>query len=75
MEYRCIRWPGRPGRCTPATGNGALTVTLSSTFVAFGFAHFRFRGRNVLFDLVLATMMPPTAVTMIPTTWSGTGWG
>jgi multiple sugar transport system permease protein len=44
----------------------ALTVTLSSAFVAFGFAYFRFPGRNVLFGLVLATMMLPTAVTMIP---------
>jgi multiple sugar transport system permease protein len=53
----------------------ALAVTLSSAFVAFGFAYFRFPGRNLLFGLVLATMMLPTAVTMIPTTWSGTGSG
>ncbi|TQM57912.1 carbohydrate ABC transporter permease [Humibacillus xanthopallidus] len=44
----------------------ALTVTLSSAFVAFGFAYFRFRLRGVLFGLVLATMMLPGAVTMIP---------
>jgi len=44
----------------------ALTVTLSSAFVAFGFAYFRFRFRGVLFGLVLATMMLPGAVTMIP---------
>src|SRR5215212_600442 len=44
----------------------ALAVTLSSAFVAFGFAYFRFPGRNLLFGLVLATMMLPTAVTMIP---------
>jgi multiple sugar transport system permease protein len=53
----------------------ALPVTLSSAFVAFGFAYFRFPGRSLVFGLVLATMMPPAAVTMIPTTWSGTGWG
>jgi len=45
---------------------GALAVTVSSTAVAFGFAHFRFRGRDALFGLVLATMMLPGAVTMIP---------
>jgi multiple sugar transport system permease protein len=45
----------------------ALTVTVSSAFVAFGFAYFRFPGRNVLFGLVLSTMMLPGAVTMIPT--------
>ncbi|WP_217809741.1 carbohydrate ABC transporter permease [Micromonospora sp. NBS 11-29] len=45
----------------------AVTATLSSAWVAFGFAYFRFPGRNLLFGLVLATMMLPFAVTMIPT--------
>lgn len=44
----------------------ATAVTLSSALVAFGFAYFRFRHRNLLFGLVLATMMLPGAVTMIP---------
>lgn len=44
----------------------ATTVTISSSMVAWGFAYFRFRGRNLLFGLVLATMMLPGAVTMIP---------
>jgi multiple sugar transport system permease protein len=44
----------------------AVTVTLSSAVVAFGFAYFRFPGRNLLFGLVLATMMLPQAVTVIP---------
>lgn len=44
----------------------AGTVTLSSAVVAFAFAYFRFPGRNVLFTLVLSTMMLPTAVTLIP---------
>ena len=44
----------------------ALAVTLSSAVVAFGFAYFRFPGRSFLFGLVLATMMLPFAVTMIP---------
>ena len=47
-------------------GVGALLVTFSSAMVAFAFAYFRFPGRNVLFGLVLATMMLPGAVTMIP---------
>jgi multiple sugar transport system permease protein len=45
---------------------GALLVTFSSAMVAFSFAYFRFPGRNLLFGLVLATMMLPGAVTMIP---------
>jgi multiple sugar transport system permease protein len=44
----------------------AITVTLSSAAVAYGFARFQFRGRSVLFGLVLATMMLPGAVTMVP---------
>lgn len=52
-----------------------VTVTLSSSLVAWGFAHYRFRGRNLLFGLVLASMMIPGAVTMIPTylIWDGLG--
>ena len=44
----------------------AVTVTISSAVVAFAFAYFRFPGRNLLFGLVLASMMLPGAVTMIP---------
>jgi multiple sugar transport system permease protein len=44
-----------------------LTVTISSALVAWGFARYRFRGRNLLFGLVLASMMIPGAATMIPT--------
>lgn len=44
----------------------ATTVTISSASVAWGFAYFRFPGRNLLFGLVLATMMLPGVVTMIP---------
>jgi len=42
-------------------------VTISSAMVAWGFSYFRFKGRNLLFGVVLATMMLPGAVTMIPT--------
>lgn len=53
----------------------ATTVTISSAMVAWGFSYFRFRGRNALFVLVLATMMLPGAVTMIPTflIWNALG--
>lgn len=44
----------------------SVAVTLSSAVVAFGFAYFRFRGRRLLFGLVLATMMLPGVVTLIP---------
>jgi multiple sugar transport system permease protein len=43
-----------------------VTVTISSAMVAWGFSYFRFRGKDALFGVVLATMMLPGAVTMIP---------
>jgi multiple sugar transport system permease protein len=54
----------------------AITVTLSSALVAFGFAYFRFPYRGLLFGILLATMMLPGAVTMIPTflIWDFLGW-
>jgi multiple sugar transport system permease protein len=53
----------------------AVTVTISSSLVAWGFSYFKFPGRNALFGLVLATMMLPGAVTMIPTflIWNALG--
>jgi multiple sugar transport system permease protein len=52
-----------------------VAVTMSSALVAWGFAHYRFRGRNFLFGLVLASMMIPGAATMIPTylIWNSLG--
>jgi multiple sugar transport system permease protein len=49
----------------------SLTIVLTSlvlnSWAAYGFAKFRFRGAGTLFLLVLATMMIPGQVTMIPT--------
>jgi multiple sugar transport system permease protein len=44
----------------------ATTVTFSSALVAFAFSYFRFPGRNLLFALVLGTLLLPGTVTMIP---------
>jgi len=63
------------GNTAVVTVLSAALVTLSSAMVAWGFAYFRFRRRDLLFGLVLATMMLPGAVTMIPTflIWNGLG--
>lgn len=47
-----------------------------SALVAFGFARFEFKGRNAMFMVMLATMMLPYEVTMIPTfmAWSSLGF-
>lgn len=43
-----------------------LGAVLSSAIVAYGFARLKFRGREVLFMLMIATMALPSQVTMIP---------
>lgn len=39
---------------------------ISCSLVAYGFARFEFKGKNILFMIMLATMMIPWDVTMIP---------
>lgn len=57
----------------PALANTIVITTLcvagqviSCSLVGFGFARFRFRGRAILFMVMLSTMMLPGQVTMIP---------
>ncbi|MFC5406099.1 carbohydrate ABC transporter permease [Cohnella soli] len=49
------------------TAISVIIPTLTSAFVGFGFARLRGPGKNVLFLLMLSTMMLPTIVTQIPT--------
>ena len=46
---------------------GTIGTLLSCVTVAYGFARFRFPGRNLLFLLLLSTIFLPAAVTLIPT--------
>jgi multiple sugar transport system permease protein len=48
---------------------------VSGSLVAYGFARFRFPGRNVLFMLVLGTLMIPFHAYMIPRLWVMTRLG
>ena len=48
--------------CIPVT----IFTVISSAFVAYGFSRIRWRGRETLFYLCLATMMIPWQVTMVP---------
>ncbi len=43
-----------------------IGVTISSAIVAYGFSRIRWKGRDALFFVCLATMMVPYAVTMVP---------
>lgn len=48
---------------------------LSASFIAFGFARLKFRGKNFWFAMLLSTMMIPQTVLMIPQflIWQGVG--
>ncbi|GAA4491416.1 carbohydrate ABC transporter permease [Microbacterium panaciterrae] len=45
----------------------SVLTTASSATIGFAFARLRGRGRNVLFGVLLATMMVPAVATLIPT--------
>lgn len=49
---------------------------LSCSMVAFGFAKFKAKGKNILFMVLLSTMMVPQTVTLIPSymLYSKLGW-
>ena len=51
-------------------------TVLSCSLVAYGFARIRWPGRDIVFLILLATMMLPTQVTFIPlyVTFSKLGW-
>jgi multiple sugar transport system permease protein len=53
-----------------------LGAVLSSALVAYGFARFRFPGKNILFVILIATIILPFQVTLIPTYTAFTkiGW-
>ncbi len=51
-------------------------AVLSSALVAYGFARFRFPGKNILFVILIATIILPFQVTLIPTyaAFTKLGW-
>lgn len=53
-----------------------LGQILSSSLVAFGFSRMQFKGREFLFVLLIATLMVPAQVTLIPlfTIYKSLGW-
>lgn len=48
------------------TGVQIVGELLSCTMVAYGFARYRFWGRDFLFAVLLATMMLPNAIVLVP---------
>lgn len=59
-------WPEWFMNTTIITVFGVAGTVLSASLVAYSFARLRWRFRDTLFSIVLATMMLPSVVTMIP---------
>lgn len=57
-------------------GGVMIGTLLSCSFTAYGFARLRAPGRDFIFMLVLATLMLPTVVTLVPTyiAFNKIGW-
>jgi multiple sugar transport system permease protein len=53
-----------------------IGAVLSSALVAYGFARFRFPGKNIMFVVLIATIILPFQVTLIPTytVFTKLGW-
>lgn len=53
-----------------------IGAVVSSALVAYGFARFRFPGKNILFVILIATIILPFQVTLIPTyaVFTKLGW-
>ncbi|QIK73701.1 carbohydrate ABC transporter permease [Propioniciclava coleopterorum] len=63
-------------------GGTAILETVTAALAAYAFARIKFRGREALFGVYLATLMIPTQVTLIPQfimiarlQWVDTWWG
>jgi len=59
-------WPQWTRNTVIITLSCVVGEVVSSSLVAYSFARLRWKGRDTIFSLVLATMMLPGVVTMIP---------
>jgi multiple sugar transport system permease protein len=69
---RALNYPGFPflrffWNSFYYAGMVTLGTVISSAMVGYGFARLRFPGRDLLFNITLATLMIPAIVTFIPT--------
>ena len=63
---RTIRFPLYLRNTLIVAGLGVIGMTLSSAIVAYGLSRIQWRGRGIVFFLILATMMIPFPVLMVP---------
>jgi multiple sugar transport system permease protein len=65
--WHTIKFPRLLGNTLMYAGITTFGAVLSASLVAYGFARFRIPKKNVLFMLMLSTVILPGAVTLIPT--------
>jgi multiple sugar transport system permease protein len=65
--WNTIKFPLLLGNTLMYAGITTFGAVLSASLVAYGFARFRIPKKNVLFMLMLSTVILPGAVTLIPT--------
>lgn len=75
-------WPRWYGNTMIIVGVSVIGLTFFSLLAGFAFAKYNFRGRNVLFLIILSTLMIPLQVLLIPRFlllaefgWVNTYWG
>jgi multiple sugar transport system permease protein len=71
-----LNFPRLLGNTIGIAALSTVGAVLSSILVAYGFARFRFPGRNVFFFILLATIILPNQVTLLPqyVIFSWLGW-
>ncbi len=67
LAWKRINFPRLLGNTIMYAVLSTIGAVFSATLVAYGFARFRFPKRDLLFYLVLATIILPPAVTLVPT--------
>lgn len=65
--WNTINFPRLLGNTLMYAGITTFGAVLSASLVAYGFARFRIPGKNILFMLMMSTVILPSAVTLIPT--------
>ena len=64
--WRSMKYPSSFATTLLIGVGSSVLQTASCCLVGYGFARFRFRGRGVMFALVLLTIIVPAQVTLIP---------
>lgn len=62
--FKVLGFPGSIFTATWYVLKVSAAATISSCIIGYGFARFKFKGKNILFALMLATFILPSIVTM-----------